>query len=144
VPGLHTHAAKCAASDDLFFIPTDPVKSQLASSGLVYSTDSGRACPACRQAVAQCVCKSGKPRPASDGVVRVSRSSKGRGGKTVTLIQGVPLDDAALTQLGKQLKAACGSGGTVKDGVIEVQGDHRELVQRHLVDKGYTVKLSGG
>jgi translation initiation factor 1 len=54
------------------------------------------------------------------------------------------LDDAALTQLGKQLKAACGSGGTVKDGVIEVQGDHRELVQRQLVDKGYTVKLSGG
>jgi translation initiation factor 1 len=121
-----------------------PMKSQLASSGLVYSTDSGRTCPACRQAVAQCICKSGKPRPASDGVVRVSRSSKGRGGKTVTLIQGVSLDDAALTQLGKQLKAACGSGGTVKDGVIEVQGDHRELVQRQLVDKGYNVKLAGG
>jgi len=120
------------------------MKSKLASSGLVYSTDTGRTCPDCRQAVAQCFCKSGKPRPATDGVVRVSRSAKGRGGKTVTLIQGVPLDDAALTQLGKQLKAACGSGGTVKDGVIEVQGDHRELVQRQLVGQGYTVKLSGG
>ena len=120
------------------------MKSKLASSGLVYSTDSGRTCPECRQAVGHCICKSGKPRPAGDGVARVSRSAKGRGGKTVTLIQGLPLDDAALTQLGKQIKAACGSGGTVKDGVIEVQGDHRELVQRQLVDKGYTVKLSGG
>ncbi|MEZ7846930.1 MAG: translation initiation factor 1 [Polaromonas sp.] len=120
------------------------MKSKLASSGLVYSTDSGRTCPDCRQAVAQCVCKSAKPRPATDGVVRISRSAKGRGGKTVTLIQGLPLDDAALMQLGKQLKAACGSGGTVKDGVIEVQGDHRELLQRLLLDKGYSVKLSGG
>ncbi|MFB0899018.1 MAG: translation initiation factor Sui1 [Polaromonas sp.] len=120
------------------------MKSKLASSGLVYSTDSGRTCPDCLQAVAQCVCKSAKPRPATDGVVRISRSAKGRGGKTVTLIQGLPLDDAALMQLGKQLKAACGSGGTVKDGVIEVQGDHRELLQRLLLDKGYSVKLSGG
>jgi len=120
------------------------MKSKLASSGLVYSTETGRTCPECRKAVSQCICKSGKPRAVGDGVVRVSRSAKGRGGKTVTLIQGVPLDDAALTQLGKQLKAACGSGGTVKDGVIEVQGDHRELVMRQLVDKGYNVKLSGG
>jgi translation initiation factor 1 len=120
------------------------MNNKLASSGLVYSTDSGRTCPDCRLAVAQCVCKSAKSRPASDGVVRISRSAKGRGGKTVTLVQGVPLDDAALAQLGKQLKAACGSGGTVKDGVVEVQGDHRELLQRLLVGKGYSVKLAGG
>jgi translation initiation factor 1 len=94
--------------------------------------------------MAACTCKSARPLPPSDGVVRVSRSSKGRGGKTVTLVQGVPLDEAGLTQLGKQLKAACGTGGTVKDGVIEVQGDHRALVMGYLTDKGYTVKAAGG
>ena len=120
------------------------MKSSPGASRLVYSTDVGRTCPVCRQAMAACVCKSARAVAAGDGVVRVSRSSKGRGGKTVTLVQGVPLDDAALTQLGKQLKAACGTGGTVKDGVIEVQGDHRELVMRLLSDKGYTVKAAGG
>ncbi len=77
-------------------------------------------------------------------MVRVSRSNKGRGGKTVTLVQGVLLDDAALNQLGKTLKTACGSGGTVKDGVIEIQGDHRELLVRVLSAQGRAVKLSGG
>ena len=120
------------------------MKSNPGASRLVYSTDVGRTCPVCRQAAAACVCKSARSLPAGDGVVRVSRSSKGRGGKTVTLVQGVQLDEAALTQLGKQLKAACGTGGTVKDGVIEVQGDHRELVMRQLADKGYTVKAAGG
>jgi translation initiation factor 1 len=74
----------------------------------------------------------------------VSRSSKGRGGKTVTLVQGLALDEASLTQLGKQLKTACGTGGTVKEGVIEVQGDHRELVIRLLTSQGFTVKAAGG
>jgi translation initiation factor 1 len=120
------------------------MKSSPGASRLVYSTDVGRTCPVCRQAMAACVCKSARALPAGDGVVRVSRSSKGRGGKTVTLVQGVLLEDAALTQLGKQLKAACGTGGTVKDGVIEVQGDHRELVMRLLADKGYSVKAAGG
>ena len=120
------------------------MKSSPGASRLVYSTDLGRTCPVCRQATAACICKSARALPAGDGVVRVSRSSKGRGGKTVTLVQGVPLDEAALTQLGKQLKAACGTGGTVKDGVIEVQGDHRELVMRQLADKGYSVKAAGG
>ncbi len=77
-------------------------------------------------------------------MVRVSRSAKGRGGKTVSLVEGVPLDDAALIQLGKLLKAACGSGGTVKDGVIEVQGDHRELLMKQLSAMGYVVKQKGG
>ncbi len=120
------------------------MKSSISAGRLVYSTDVGRTCPVCRQALGQCSCKSARRKPAGDGVVRVSRSSKGRGGKTVTLIEGVALDDAALTQLGKQLKSACGSGGTVKDGVIEIQGDHRELVMRLLADKAYTVKASGG
>ncbi len=111
----------------------------------MYSTDLGRICPTCRRPIAQCTCKrAAAVRPAGDGVVRVSRSSKGRGGKTVTLVQGVLLDDAALNQLGKALKTACGSGGTVKDGVIEIQGDHRELLVRVLSAQGHVVKLAGG
>lgn len=111
----------------------------------MYSTDAGRMCPTCRRPAAQCTCKRAAPvRPTGDGVVRVSRSSKGRGGKTVTLVAGVLLDDVALNQLSKTLKTACGSGGTVKDGVIEIQGDHRELLVRVLSAQGHVVKLAGG
>ena len=112
--------------------------------GLVYSTDSGRMCPACGQPVAQCVCHLKKSRPAGDGIVRVSRQTHGRGGKAVTVITGVPLEAAALSALGKQLRAACGSGGTVKDGVIEVQGDHCDKVMAVLQAQGWTVKRAGG
>jgi translation initiation factor 1 len=114
------------------------------SGGLVYSTDSGRMCPACRQPVAQCVCHAKKAVPAGDGIVRISRETKGRGGKAVTLVRGLALDDAALNALGKQLKAACGSGGTVKDGVIEVQGDHCDRLVELLKAQGHTVKRAGG
>ncbi|HCX82527.1 MAG: translation initiation factor SUI1 [Curvibacter sp. RIFCSPHIGHO2_12_FULL_63_18] len=111
--------------------------------GLVYSTEVGRTCPVCRQALAACICNAPK-RPAGDGVVRVSRETKGRAGKGVTLVRGVLLVDAELVALGKQLKAACGSGGTVKDGVIEVQGDHVERVMQLLQAQGHTVKRAGG
>ena len=114
-----------------------------ALGGLVYSTESGRMCPDCRNAVAACTCK-GKAAPVGDGNVRVMLQTKGRGGKAVTLVKGVLLDAAALAQLGKQLKAACGTGGTVKDGVIEVQGDHIERVMEALKKQGYTVKRAGG
>ena len=114
------------------------------SSGLVYSTDAGRMCPDCRQPLGDCVCKQVKALPKTDGVVRVSRSTKGRGGKTVTLVKGLPLDEVALAVLGKQLRAACGSGGTAKDGVIEVQGDHVVRVMEALKKLGYTVKRAGG
>ncbi|GKT01039.1 translation initiation factor Sui1 [Acidovorax sp. SUPP3434] len=112
--------------------------------GLVYSTESGRMCPGCRQPVAQCACQAARVVPAGDGTVRVSRETKGRGGKAVTVVKGVALDEAALALLGKQLKAACGSGGTVKDGVIEVQGDHVERVMDALRQRGHTVKRAGG
>ncbi len=113
--------------------------------GLVYSTEAGRMCPDCRQPVAQCVCKqAARAVPAGDGIVRVQRETKGRGGKAVTVIRGVPLDADALAALGKQVKTVCGSGGTVKDGVIEVQGDHVERVMALLREKGYTVKRTGG
>ena len=113
---------------------------------LVYSTDAGRMCPHCRRAIAQCSCKALKAAavPAGDGIVRVSRETKGRGGKTASVVKGVALDATALYALGKQLKALCGSGGTVKDGVIEVQGDHVERVMAALQKLGHKVKRAGG
>ena len=114
-----------------------------SNGGLVYSTDGGRLCPACRQPLAQCACKASTV-PAGDGVVRVSRQTKGRGGKSVTLVKGLALDAAALALLGKQLRTACGSGGTVKDGVIEIQGDHCDLVMEALRKQGHNPKRAGG
>jgi len=113
-------------------------------SALVYSTDTGRICPDCRQPVAQCACKAQKALPQGDGIVRVSRETKGRKGKGVTLVKGLLLDAEALTLLSRELKAACGVGGTVKDGVIELQGDHVETVMERLKRAGHTVKRTGG
>ena len=115
-----------------------------SSSRLVYSTEKGRVCPACRQATADCRCKAMAPAPKGDGIVRVSLDTKGRKGKGVTLVRGVPLAADALTALAKQLKANCGSGGTVKAGVIEIQGDHRDTVVTALQKQGMTVKRAGG
>jgi translation initiation factor 1 len=114
-----------------------------ANSNLVYSTESGRMCPDCRNAASACVCKA-KSAIVGDGKVRVARQSKGRGGKTVTIVKGVALDAAALAALGKQLRTACGSGGTVKDGVIEIQGDHCELAIETLKKLGHDAKRAGG
>lgn len=111
---------------------------------LVYSTETGRMCPDCGQPVADCRCKAAaKSKPAGDGAVRVLRESKGRGGKTVTLVKGLALDAIALALLGKQLRSACGSGGTVKDGVIEIQGDHCDLVMEALKKQGHHPKRTG-
>jgi translation initiation factor 1 len=116
-----------------------------SSGGLVYSTELGRTCPECRHALAECICKSAaKAAPASDGMASVSRQTKGRGGKTVTIVKGLALDGAALAALGKQLRTACGSGGTVKDGVIEIQGDHSDLVMESLKSHGHRAKRVGG
>jgi translation initiation factor 1 len=121
------------------------VKRNSGSGGLVYSTDSGRMCPTCRRALADCACKRlAAALPSGDGVVRVSRETKGRGGKGVTLVKGLALNAAALVQLAKELKAACGSGGTVKDGVIEVQGDHVDKLVERLAAQGHRVKRAGG
>ena len=116
-----------------------------STGGLVYSTDAGRMCPACRHAVAQCVCRRpGSAAPAGDGVARLALDTKGRGGKGVTVVRGLPLDAAALAALGKQLRTACGAGGTVKDGTLEIQGDHRDTVEAALVKHGWRVKRTGG
>jgi len=110
--------------------------------GLVYSTDAGRMCPDCREPTASCICKLKAP-PKTDGIVRVSLQTKGRGGKSVTLVKGLPLDAAALAVLGKQLRSACGSGGTVKEGVVEVQGDHVTTIMAALQKQSYHVKRAG-
>jgi translation initiation factor 1 len=111
---------------------------------LVYSTDHGRTCPGCRQSLAACTCDAARPIPAGDGIVRISREKQGRGGKTVTVVRGLMLDAAALTATGRQLRAACGAGGTAKDGVIEVQGEHVERVLARLAQAGHRVKRAGG
>ncbi len=110
--------------------------------GLVYSTDKGRCCPVCQQPVAACSCQVA---PAvGDGVARIRRESKGRGGKTVTTISGLILPEAELKALASVLKRRCGTGGALKEGVIEIQGEHVQLLLDELVKRGFTAKKSGG
>jgi len=111
--------------------------------GLVYSTDSGRHCPDCSQPLGSCVCKQNLV-PEGDGIARVRRESKGRGGKTVTTISGVPLPENELKELASALKRRCGTGGALKDGVIEIQGDHVQLLLDELGKRGFKAKESGG
>ena len=114
-----------------------------ALGGLVYSTDAGRHCPDCKQPIGACTCKQSVV-PAGDGIARVRRETKGRGGKTVTTVSGVPLAEDALKELASALKKRCGTGGALKDGVIEIQGDHVELLLEELAKRGFKAKKSGG
>ena len=117
------------------------------SNRRVWSSDHGRMCPDCNRLATACRCKK-KPAPSTgtpqDGIVRVSRSTKGRKGKGVTLITGIPLEGAALKTYAKKLKAACGAGGALKGDVVEVQGDHRDRLVPLLEAEGWTVKRAGG
>jgi len=119
-------------------------KKKNTNTGIVYSTEFGKMCPVCSNPVSVCSCQKKNISAKQDGIVRVSRQTKGRKGKGVTLITGVPLDFEGIKSLGKQLKKKCGTGGTVKDGIIEIQGDHRDLLVTELQKKGWTVKRSGG
>jgi len=113
--------------------------------GLVYSTDMGRTCPECRRPIEQCRCKQkAATAPSGDGTVRVGRQTKGRKGKGVTVVTGLPLGQADLEKLGRELKKKCGSGGTVRDGTIEIQGEHRDTLVEELIRRGYSAKRSGG
>ncbi len=117
---------------------------------VVYSTDSGRVntCPTCGQSYKDCRCEqvgaTTTKKSKSDGIVRVMRDRKQRGGKTVTVITGVAEHDEELIALAQQLKKLCGSGGTVKEGNIEIQGDHCDKVITKLTSLGYRVKRAGG
>ena len=114
------------------------------NEGLVYSTDIGRLCPQCLRAVTACVCKGSFKPKHGDGVARVSRETKGRAGKGVTLIAGLPVMDDDLGKIATELKKRCGTGGTVKDGVIEIQGDHRDTLVAELLKRGFKAKKAGG
>ena len=119
-------------------------KRQNTNSRLVYSTDAGRLCPQCHRPVADCVCGKNRPAATGDGVVRLHRETKGRGGKAVTIIKGIPLAGAELKALAKVLKQKCGVGGALKGDSIEIQGDQRQLLKNELEKKGFTVKIAGG
>lgn len=111
----------------------------------VYSTDAGRLCPDCGAAQAACRCQQQrKLQIKGDGIVRISRETKGRKGKGVTLVSGLALPEEELKMLASRLKQLCGTGGTLKDGVIEIQGDHRDKLLLYLQKAGHKVKLAGG
>lgn len=110
----------------------------------VYSSDQGRLCPECGRPQAQCQCDKKQAPPKGSGQVRVGRQTQGRKGKGVTVITGLPLAEEALLALARELKQRCGTGGTVKDGVIEIQGDHRDALVEELSRRGYAAKRSGG
>jgi translation initiation factor 1 len=128
---------------------------------VVYSTGVGRRCAECGRAIEACTCRKGarvdpaarrasaaaanaQPPGAKDGVVRVGRQTQGRAGKGVTVITGLPLAPPELDKLARELKQRCGSGGTVRDGTVEIQGEHRDTLVAELTKRGYTVKRSGG
>ena len=120
----------------------------MPNSRLVYSTETGRICPKCQKSVSKCTCKKKRAEPKSqfksDGIIRIRREVKGRKGKTVTTLSGFALDDKSLNLLSKQLKQYCGTGGSVKDGMVIIQGDQRDTIKSLLAWQGNIVKLAGG
>ena len=114
------------------------------NSRIVYSTGVGTLCPNCRRPVRECVCPKGAPGAAVPKAVRVARETQGRAGKGVTVITGLPLSLSDLETLATKLKKHCGSGGTVREGVIEIQGDHRDVIVAELIKAGWQAKRSGG
>lgn len=114
------------------------------SGGLVFDSDSGRMCPDCERPLADCRCKQQEAVSETDGVVRVRLDTKGRKGKGVTLITGIPLAPSELKAFAKKLKKKCGSGGSIQSGTVEIQGDHVALLLTELGKQGWTVRRSGG
>jgi translation initiation factor 1 len=113
-------------------------------SRTVYTSEAGRICPNCGMPIAHCQCKKQVSAPLGDGVVRVSLDKKGRSGKIVTLVTGLAGSEDTLRQIASDMKRRCSTGGTVKDGNIEIQGDHRDLLIEILKEKGIKAKRAGG
>lgn len=112
---------------------------------VVYTTEEGAVCPECKRPKGKCSCAEARRLSVKgDGNVRVRRETNGRGGKTVTTITGLALNQSELQLLLKDLKRTCGAGGSVKDGVLEVQGDHCDLVLNELARRGIRAKRAGG
>jgi translation initiation factor 1 len=112
--------------------------------GSVYSTEHGKMCPDCGMPAIRCICRKVKFVFKGSGNVRVCRETKGRKGKGVTVITGLPLDNDSLEKLARGLKQLCGAGGTVRDAVIEIQGDHCDAITAELLKRGFSAKRSGG
>ena len=111
----------------------------------VYSTEFGKMCPKCGKPINNCVCRQQKLIVKGDGIIRVGRETKGRKGKGVTIVSGVPIKNSdELISFAKKLKQKLGTGGTVKNGVIEIQGDQRDALIIELEKQGFKVKRSGG
>jgi translation initiation factor 1 len=119
-----------------------------SDSRLIYSTEKGRICPDCGRPVKKCTCTHDNSRSQADqkldGMLRINRETKGRGGKTVTTVSGFAENDNVIKKLASKLKNLCGTGGSVKYGVILIQGDHRKVVKTELEKQGFKVKLAGG
>ena len=115
-----------------------------SSSRLVYSTENGSRCPTCDNLLRSCTCRPSETPPPGDGIVRVARQTKGRKGKGVTLITGIPLHGEELKAYAAELKKHCATGGAVKQQVIEIQGDHRDKLIDIIKQRGWQVKRSGG
>lgn len=119
----------------------------MSNHRLVYSTESGRICPRCAKPVESCTCKKKKamskpPALPVDGKLHIRYEAKGRKGKPVTAVYGLAIEAEELQRLAKILKQRCASGGTVKEGVILIQGDHRTVVLAEIQRQGYSVKIS--
>lgn len=108
----------------------------------VFSTDEGRICPRCDRPEDGCLCGAERAQAAA-GPVRVGRQTQGRKGKIVTVVTGLGLPELELAELARKLKQRCGAGGTVRDGAIEIQGEHRDAVVAELQKLGYPAKKSG-
>ncbi len=118
------------------------------NSRLVYSTEADKLCPLCQKPVSGCACKKKKSRSQTnikiDGIIRIQREVKGRKGKTVTIVSGFQLGDDELKNLATQLKRRFGTGGSVKEGIITIQGDHRDTLVTELKKRGFKTKIAGG
>ena len=114
------------------------------SNKIVYSTEYGKMCPNCANPLDKCLCLQIKKGFKDDGIVRVRNEIKGRKGKGVTIITGIPFKHDKLLKFAKKIKQTLGTGGTVKSGVIEIQGQHQERLVEELKQQGFKVKISGG
>ena len=118
------------------------------NSRLVYSTESGKICTSCQKPLPECTCKKKKSRSQTnikiDGIIRIKREVKGRKGKIVTTASGFQINADELKNLAAQLKRQCGTGGSVKDGVLILQGDHRNTLITELKNRGFEAKFAGG
>ena len=113
----------------------------------VYSTEYGRVCPDCKQPIKNCICvkkTTHTNKPVIDGTVRLRIDRKKRAGKSVTIIDGIKGNEIVLKAMAKDIKKQCGTGGAVKNGVIEIQGDVRDFLFTYLQQKGFIVKRAGG